>query len=423
MENYTSTIAFLFEQLPIYQRQGSAAIKKGLKNIEALCEGLDHPEQKFKSIHIAGTNGKGSTAHMLAAVLTRSGYRTGLYTSPHLVDYRERIKINGAMIPKQTVVDFVTDHKRLMTSISPSFFEITVALAFYYFATQAVDIAIIETGLGGRLDSTNIIRPILSIITTIGYDHQAILGDTLPQIALEKAGIIKDKVPVVLGSIEPTLYPVFEVVAKKCQSQVIYADNWVQQNQTDQYWQFTYEKYNWKFARPQWDAQQINLKTVLTALSYLPTLGFSLKLQELDQLLEYFEAETGLKGRWQKIKDQPLTICDGGHNAQGLQRTFNYIDGISHHQFWLIFGCSDDKDLRDIWPLLKKANHIVFTQAHVPRAMSVEKLATAAAENEIFGEKVENVNQALAQVWQRTDADDLVLVIGSIFMMGEIECI
>ena len=344
--NYTDTLQYLYDQLPMFSRIGADAYKKDLSNTKQLCAVLNNPQTQFKSIHIAGTNGKGSVSHMLAAILQTSGYKTGLYTSPHLKDFRERIKVNGEMCREDFIVDFTEKIKTQIELLQPSFFEITVAMAFDYFAQQQVDIAVIETGLGGRLDSTNIIMPELSIITNIGYDHMNILGDTLEKIAYEKAGIIKKNIPVVIGELNNLITDVFQSSAKEKQAPLIFAqDNFYVQD-------FNYEHHQLKVevvdSRKNEHHiytldlpgvyQTKNIVAVLEAIHQLQIKNWKIKQHDIDTALKKVKHLTGLHGRWEKIKDEPTVIIDVAHNADGIQQLTEQLELVSYKQLYLIIG-------------------------------------------------------------------------------------
>jgi len=350
--DYQQTINYLFQQLPMFSRAGAAAIKTGLDNTWDLCKLLDNPQEKFKSIHVGGTNGKGSTSHMLAAILQTAGYKTGLYTSPHLRDFRERIRIDGQMISEQQVVDFVAAYKTDFEKIQPSFFEMTVALAFDVFAKAQVDIAIIEVGLGGRLDSTNVITPLLSVITNIGWDHMNLLGDTLPLIAGEKAGIIKPNVPVIIGERQPEVEAVFIQKAQEQKTEIRFAsDEWmVEQKQPAgktnmaTYIEVSIHKTNTGYVIPNLQIdltgsyQLKNLKTVMAAVTELQRQGFVIEDKHIVTGLRQVQALTGLSGRWEKLGDDPLTICDTGHNPDGIQEVLKNIEAVVYDQLHFVLG-------------------------------------------------------------------------------------
>jgi dihydrofolate synthase/folylpolyglutamate synthase len=432
--NYNQTIDYLFAQLPMYSRIGAAAYKEDLHNSIALCNALNNPQTKFKSIHIAGTNGKGSTSHMLAAILQQAGYKTGLYTSPHLKDFRERIKINGQMINKDFVVDFVARTQAVSEQIQPSFFELTMAMAFDYFAGKEADIAVIETGLGGRLDSTNIITPILSIITNIGYDHMNILGDTLELIAGEKAGIIKPGVPVIIGEWLPETKPVFESKAHECKAPIYFAqekyiaadivvaaqtlqcsvtdkDNQVKEN-------FTLDLNGIYQAK--------NLCTVLSAEGILPELGFDVTNKAEKYALANTKLLTGLHGRWDVIAQNPMLVLDVAHNEDGVKQVLEQIKWISKNDTTLkrtihfILGMVKDKEASKVLSLLPSTARYYFTNAHIPRALPAGELQAKAAAASLTGNCFDDVNDAIHNAKNAAGKDDIIIVCGSVFLVGEV---
>ena len=429
---YQETLDFMFAQLPMYHRIGAAAYKADLQPTLDLMEALGHPERKFKSIHVAGTNGKGSVSHTLASILQEAGYKVGLYTSPHLVDFRERIRINGDMIPEQEVVDFV--EKKLPTFNFPlSFFEMTVGLAFDYFVRQQVDIAVVEVGMGGRLDSTNVMPPlptahsplpidaggvILSVITNIGLDHTQFLGDTLEKIAGEKAGIIKEGVPVVIGETQPETAPVFERVAAEHQAPITYADSHYHVDRIEDYTEDLTGEY-----------QKKNIATVLQAVEVLQNLGeLSAKLTEesVRRGLARVVTNTHLHGRWQTICTAPLTICETAHNAPGIDAMIGKLATMDFPALHVIYGCVNDKDYRKIlthlhteFAKLGKPFGWRFSQPGVPRGLPVADLQAAARELGIEGASFPNVKDAIADAQKKAGGKDLVLVTGSIFLVAD----
>lgn len=427
--NYQETIQWLFSQLPMFQRVGSQAFKKDLGNITALCEHLGQPQNQFKSIHLAGTNGKGSTAHILSAILQTAGYKVGLYTSPHYRDFRERIKINGSYISEQAVVDFVATNKTAFQEIKPSFFEMTVAMAFDYFHKEKVDVAIIETGLGGRLDSTNIITPLLSIITNIGMDHEAMLGNTLPLIAGEKAGIIKPNVPVIIGESHPETAPVFIKKATKENANIIFADKAVEaqvieRNHQKAVYKITSEAYNLDFQNLLSDLtgtyQIHNLKTALLATTFLQKESFNITLTHIRTACANVQNISKLLGRWQVLSESPLTICDSGHNGHGLQYTINALKELNKEQIHFVFGSVKDKDLSLVFPLLPKNAIYYFCKADIPRALDAAALQQLAKEQGLNGRAYTSVRAAFEVAQAQAGADDCVFVGGSIFVIGEV---
>ncbi len=426
--NYEETIEFLYSRLPLFSRIGEKAIKKDLHNIRALCEWLDQPQRKFRSIHIAGTNGKGSVSHFLAAILQTAGYRTGLYTSPHLKDFRERIKVNGMMVKKDFVIRFTERVLSLIDRLEPSFFEVTVAMAFEYFSEEQVDVAVIETGLGGRLDSTNIIEPVFSVITNIGWDHMNILGDTLEKIAGEKAGIIKQGVPVVIGEVLPETWPVFEKTAIEKNAPVFVASR-------------LWEAVDWQWkdhrllvtAKNQHaaDAQQYNLdlagiyqvKNILTVLECCEQLHaqhFNITNEHIHTALSSTKRLTGLHGRWEIIHQHPTVVLDVAHNSDGIRELVAQLELSPHNQLHIVLGMVKDKDVAGILKLLPKQAQYYFTRAQIPRAIDEHTLASFAMQEGLTGKTFRNVNDALAETLAWSKPDDLVIVCGSVFVVGEV---
>lgn len=420
--NYAETVDYLYKSLPMFQRVGASAFKKDLTNTLALCDVLDNPQHKFKSIHIAGTNGKGSTSHMLAAILQSAGYRTGLYTSPHLKAFTERIRINGQEVSEQFVVDFVTRIKPHIERMQPSFFEITVAMAFDYFASQQVDVAVIETGLGGRLDSTNVITPMLSVITNISWDHMDLLGDTLPKIAAEKAGIIKSGVAVVISETQPEVQEVFIEKATTQKSRIVFADKIYQVETNTE--GFAAKRKETEFTI-QSDLkgfyQKKNIAGVLSAVDELRLLGFIISENALTTGLKNITTLTGLKGRWQKLRENPLTICDTGHNEAGIHEILNQIKGLNYANLHWVLGMVKDKDVSKILKLLPATAHYYFCQAKIPRAMDAVTLSQHATAAGLSGNIVPDVNEAIRLATQNARPDDLILIGGSTFVVAEIE--
>lgn len=413
---YQETLDYMFAQLPMYHRIGAAAYKADIQPTLDMMEALGHPERRFKSIHVAGTNGKGSVSHFMASILQEAGYKVGLYTSPHLVDFRERIRINGEMIPEEEVVRFHTSFLIPHTSLSLSFFEMTVGLAFDYFAREKVDVAVIEVGMGGRLDSTNVITPELSIITNIGFDHTQFLGDTLPKIAAEKAGIIKEGVPVVIGESHPETRPVFEAVAAERKAPIVFADdNYRIDNITDYTTELTGAY------------QRKNLATVLQAVDVLrENSSFLIPHSSLQRGLARVVTNTHLRGRWEKIGEQPLTICETAHNADGIEAMMQSLSGVKYNHLHVIYGCVNDKDYRKILALLRTSLHTPrasltwrFSQPSVPRGLPVGELQAAAREMGIEGDAYVSVKDAIAAARAAAAPGDLVLVTGSIFLIAD----
>jgi dihydrofolate synthase / folylpolyglutamate synthase len=427
---YQQTIDYLFAQLPMFSKIGAAAYKANLDNTIALCNFLDNPQHKFKSIHIAGTNGKGSTSHMLAAILQQNGYKTGLYTSPHLKDFRERIKINGEEISKQFVIDFVQQTKTLSEKIQPSFFELTVAMAFEYFAQQQVDVAVIETGLGGRLDSTNVISPILSIITNIGYDHMNILGDTLEKIAYEKAGIIKHNTPVITGEYLPETKNIFEQKAAAENAPIYFVQNEYKTsniNYTVDYLSLDVTNTTHNITEHfKLDLngmyQAKNLCTVLCAEGILMQQGFALSTQNEKLALANVKKLTGLHGRWEVIAQNPTVIIDVAHNEDGIKQVIRQLAIVSNDTstYHFVLGMVKDKDVDKILSILPKNAHYYFSNAQIPRALPHNELQQKAATHSLIGNSFNNVNIAITAAKQQAKINDVVVVCGSVFLVGEV---
>lgn len=441
---YQQTIDYLYSQLPMYSRIGAAAYKEDLHNTIALCKAIDNPQTKFKSIHIAGTNGKGSTSHMLAAILQQAGYKTGLYTSPHLKDFRERIKINGEMISKDFVVDFVERIKTVSEEIEPSFFELTVAMAFDYFEKEKVDIAVIETGLGGRLDSTNIITPILSIITNIGYDHMDLLGNTLEKIAVEKAGIIKPGVPVVIGEYLPETKKIFVDKALECKAPIFFAqDGYAISNI-----KYTAELLSCDVTGTGQNItehfeldlnglyQAKNLCTVLCAEGILMHYGCDITNEAEKLALKNVKKLTGLSGRWDVISTNPTIILDVAHNEDGIKQLLHQLSVVNNplpvndngssvvrrpsSVVHFVIGMVKDKDISKVLSLLPKDATYYFSNAHIDRAMPHKDLQEKAKAFELHGESFDDVNEAIKAAKLNASAGDIVIVCGSVFLVAEV---
>lgn len=424
--NYQETLHYLFTKLPMFSRIGAAAFKKDLTNTIRLCNALGDPQHKFKSIHIAGTNGKGSTSHMLAAVLQEAGYKTGLYTSPHLKDFRERIKINGVMCDEDFVVDFTERIQPLINEIEPSFFEITVAMAFDYFAKHEVDVAVIEVGLGGRFDSTNIITPELSVITNIGWDHMNLLGDTLAKIAFEKAGIIKKNIPVVIGEAIAETRPVFDSAA--IDSPIVYAEDhlyvtdWTLQNHlltVEVAEKKTGTHHSYQLDLPG-IYQTKNLLTVLQAAHQLHMMGWRTGTETVRKALPHVKRLTGLHGRWEVIHEHPVVVLDVGHNIDGMTQINKQIELSTYHRLHIVIGMVKDKEIDPVLGLLPKHATYYFTQAQIPRALGAEDLLAAANKHGLKGNTFKNVNAALQDALSHAHKEDMILVCGSVFLVGEV---
>ena len=426
---YEQTIDYLFTRLPMFSRIGSAAIKPDITNTVALCNYLDNPQQKFKSVHIAGTNGKGSVSHMLAAVLQTAGYKTGLYTSPHLKDFRERIKVDGEMINKEFVTVFSAKIQPAIEELDPSFFEITVAMAFDYFAEQRVDIAIVETGLGGRLDSTNIIHPELAVITNIGWDHMNLLGDSLEKIAIEKAGIIKQNVPVVVGEIIPETKNIFENAAADknapftIASRVREAMNWQWDKHELVVEVATQHKTDHTMYRLDLPGlyQVKNLLTVLETCSQLQQKGWKIDDSHIRKGVYHAKKLTGLHGRWEIVHHSPAVILDVAHNEDGIRQLLEQIELTEHSQVHFVLGMVKDKEIEKILALLPHTALYYFTQAHIPRAIDANRLQDRARVAGLQGHVYADVNEAIAVAKNKAAKNDLIIVCGSVFLVGEVE--
>ena len=401
--NYTQTLDYLFGRLPIYQRIGAAAYKADIGNIVTATKHLKNPHTQFKSIHIAGTNGKGSTAHMLASILQESGKKVGLYTSPHLKDFRERIRINGEMIAQKEVVTFVKENQVFFEKMELSFFEFTVAMAFDYFAKQKVDIAIIETGLGGRLDSTNIINPELAIITNISLDHTNLLGDTIEKIATEKAGIIKNETPVIIGRRQKETTSIFKNITKEKNANLIYASP--QKGYTSDL---------------KGEYQKENINTVITAIKQLQKQGWAITEDDIEQGLLKIAANTQLLGRWQTLSSNPQIICDTAHNEDGIKEIANQLSTSKYEQLHIVFGTVDDKNLDTILPYLPKNAKYYFCKANIVRAMNAEDLKQKATKHQLEGRISPSVKEALKCAKDNANPKDLIFVGGSTFVVAEV---
>ena len=427
--NYKETIDYLYQQLPMFSRVGQSAYKEDLHNTIELCTALNNPQQKFKSIHIAGTNGKGSTSHMLAAVLQQAGYKTGLYTSPHIKDFGERIRVNGQMVKESFVVDFVERTKALTEKVQPSFFELTVAMAFEYFAKEKVDIAVIETGLGGRLDSTNIISPILSVITNIGFDHMNVLGNSLLEIASQKAGIIKENIPVVIGEILPETLPVFIKEANTKNAPIYFAQEMfvteylepsgplllcnIKNKKTN-----TVEKLRLDLTGLY---QSKNCTTLLCCLEQLKHVGFFITENALHEALENVKKLTGLRGRWDTVQQHPAIILDVAHNRDGMQQVLNQLaTSYPLANIHFVIGFVKDKDVNMVLQLLPTNASYYFTNAHIPRALPHEELLKLATEKNLLGKSFDNVNDAINEAKIHASEKDVIMVCGSFFVVAEV---
>jgi len=424
---YQQTLDYLFERLPMFSRIGKAALKPDLTNTIKLCEAFGNPQEKFKSIHIAGTNGKGSTSHMLSAVMQQAGYKTGLYTSPHLADFRERIRINGVPVSKEWVVGFVDKHKAVIEEISPSFFEITVAMAFEAFEEEQVDVAVIETGLGGRLDSTNVITPVLSIITNISYDHTDLLGHTLAEIAGEKAGIIKYKVPVIIGEQNDETERVFFEQAIHKQTNVYYAETMWDMVRINNDAKYQYYKAIDTARREMFDLQtdlqgnyqQHNIKTVLTAAALLHNMGWKVTPQSAMKSLMNVKAATGLRGRWEWLQEHPAIICDVAHNPAGLKEVLEQWKHVKATNKHIVIGFVKDKDVAEALKLFPTDATYYFCNADNPRALPATELKNIAESMGLKGAPYSSVKDAIDTAKNALSHDDALLITGSFFIVGE----
>ncbi|GAA4293653.1 bifunctional folylpolyglutamate synthase/dihydrofolate synthase [Aestuariibaculum suncheonense] len=402
---YQDTINWMFNQLPMYQRQGQSAFKKDLSNTIKLVEHLHHPERNFKSIHVAGTNGKGSTSHMLASILQEAGYKVGLYTSPHLKDFRERIKINGDVVSDNFVVDFIEYNKTFLEANQLSFFEMTVGMAFDYFSKEQVDIAVVEVGMGGRLDSTNVITPEVSVITNIGLDHTQFLGNTLDAIAFEKGGIIKSNVPVVIGETQIETSPVFQRLAEERGADIIFAD----QQSSKSYVSDLIGDYQTK-----------NIITVQQAIKQLQMKGFNISETHITEGFKHVVDNTGLLGRWQTLQTQPKVVCDTGHNRDGLTYVMKQLSKETFDALHIVFGVVNDKDISSIIDLLPQKATYYFCKPDIPRGLDADTLKQVFAEHDLRGESYESVNEAYHSALKNANTNDFVFIGGSTFVVAEI---
>ncbi|MCI4651291.1 folylpolyglutamate synthase/dihydrofolate synthase family protein [Phaeodactylibacter sp.] len=424
---YPETLAFLFEQLPMFQRVGPMAFKKDLTNIRALCEALGQPHERLRAIHIAGTNGKGSTAHMLASVLQAAGLKVGLYTSPHYRDFRERIKINGELMPEEAVVDFVEQYETLFQTIKPSFFEITVAMAFDYFAKKEVDWAVVEVGMGGRLDSTNILMPELCVITNISYDHMQFLGETLPEIAGEKAGIIKPGIQVVISETQEETQEVFLKKAAEESAPIIFADQQYEARLVQSGFEVShydiYRKGALHLEQLELNAygeyQRKNLQAVLQAIEWLHPKQLVSEIQLRAGLRELL-ASTRFIGRWQVLGKTPLILCDSAHNEAGISMAMQELDRLSYEKLHIVYGMVSDKDPEKVLRLLPREATYYFARPDIPRGLEAAKLAEVARRLSLKGLVYPSVNEALEAARNEAGAEDLIYVGGSIFVVAEV---
>ena len=399
---YQETIDWMFSQLPMYQRQGKTAFKKDLTNISAFCDVLMNPQNKFASIHVGGTNGKGSTSHIISSILQEAGYKVGLYTSPHLKNFTERIRINGEEVSRNFVVDFVANNKYFLENQQLSFFEMTVGMAFAYFAEQNVDIAIIEVGLGGRLDSTNIIHPEVAVITNIGYDHMQFLGDTLPEIAFEKAGIIKQNTPIIIGEKQDAVVDVFINKATQMNADIYFASD---------------KKYDYK-SDLLGSYQEKNISTAIHAVKALK--GYVISESHIIKGLKNVVQNTNFKGRWHVLQHKPLTICDTAHNREGLSYVMNQLANLSFNKIHMVLGVVNDKKLDDILSLFPVKATYYFCKPNIPRGLNEIDLQSTAENFHLVGDVYGSVYEAYLKAISNAEIDDVVFVGGSTFVVAEV---
>ena len=427
--NYTQTIEFLFSSMPSFQEKGVCAYKPGLERVTAFCRHLGNPQRNYFTIHVAGTNGKGSVSHMLASILQQAGYRTGLFTSPHLSDFRERVRVDGEMISKQKVVNFVDKHHDKMVELGLSFFEMTAALAFDYFAQSDCEVVVVETGLGGRLDATNIILPSVSVVTNVGLEHTDLLGDTLQKIAAEKAGIIKKSIPLVIGESNEEYNSVFEEVAAANKSKVIYAEQTFRLDEhrhegCKQHFEVSRLRDNYKYSFEldlEGDYQWHNVVTACTVADYLhEETPLTISRRAFIDGISNVVGETSLRGRWQTLQTEPRVICDTGHNAHGLHYVTEQLKGLKCGKLYCVIGFVKDKNIDEILPMFPADAHYIFTQASIERAVDAEALAAKAAAFGLHGEVVREVPKALARAKELAATDDVIFVGGSTFVVAEV---
>ena len=428
MKTYEEVIDYLFSALPMYQRIGAAAYKTDITNTVKLMDALGNPHNSFKTIHVAGTNGKGSVSHLLASILQKSGLKVGLYTSPHLLDFRERIRINGQMIPKENVVQFVENHQDTLNEIQPSFFEMTVGMAFEYFANEKIDIAVVEVGMGGRLDSTNIISPDLSVITNIGFDHTQFLGNTLEAIAGEKAGIIKPSTPVVVGETQTETSSVFLEKARKENAPITFADqefkltNIVETADSlivdivSKDGNIVYKSLKSALTGAY---QQKNIITVIEAVKWLQKLNYQISTENIYDAFENVISLTGFMGRWQVISKNPLVVCETAHNKDGISYLHQKLKTLNFNKLHIIYGCVNDKDYDTIMDLMPKDATYYFCKPSVPRGLDVEVMRKAATKHGLIGVAYSSISEALQSAKNQANNDDLILVTGSIFLVAD----
>ena len=422
---YQETITYLYNSAPLFQNVGQGAYKEGLSNTQALDTYFDHPHHRFRTLHVAGTNGKGSCSHTLAAVLQEAGYKVGLYTSPHLVDFRERIRVNGSMVSEQFVIDFVELHRAFFEPLHPSFFELTTAMAFHYFAEQQIDIAVIEVGLGGRLDCTNIISPDLAVITNISHDHTGLLGDTLAQIAHEKAGIIKPHTPIIIGEYTKETRPVFEAEAQQKQAPITFAEDRPTIMSKESIATAAYDIYH---TVPYSDlqvalrgyCQEKNVNTILHAISALQCMGYTISEEAVRKGFSHVCQLTGLRGRWQQLSDTPRLVCDTGHNTGGFHYLVPQIIAQPCKQLHIVFGMVNDKDINSVLSLLPTHAIYYFTQAKVARALDSNTLQNLASTYGLHGIAYPSVMAATRAALTEAHAEDFIYVGGSSFVVADL---
>lgn len=427
---YQETLDYLFSQLPMYQRVGAAAFKKDLSNTIALCKHLGNPERKYPVIHVAGTNGKGSSSHILAGILQEHGLRTGMYTSPHYKDFRERVKVNGQFVSKEAVIRFVEKNKEAFSEIMPSFFEWTVALAFDYFAKEKVDVAVIEVGLGGRLDSTNVVLPMVSLITNIGYDHMQFLGDTLDKIAFEKAGIIKEGVPVVIGEKHDETCPVFEKIAEERRAPLYYAEDNLQCVHVTN--EMLHTRYHFiKNGVPWMENVQVNLTGAYQQKNLVSALQTLLVLEKEDQIplldeekirtaLMALRHKTTMMGRWEVLGQDPVIIADSAHNQEGLQYAMQQLQSLTYRQLHVVLGAVNDKDLDKMLALFPREGKYYFARPDIPRGLDAEILKEMASRAGLQGQAFSAVHDAMEAAKANAGKEDVIYVGGSTFVVAEV---
>lgn len=424
--NYEETLEYLFNSAPLFQHVGKDAYKEGLENTKILDEHFGHPHRSFKTIHIAGTNGKGSCSHTLAAILQSAGYKVGLYTSPHLVDFRERIRVNGTPISQAYVIDFVAKERRFFEPLHPSFFELATAMAFNYFSEEKVDVAVIEVGLGGRLDCTNIIRPDLCIITNISFDHTQFLGKTLEKIAEEKAGIIKPHTPVIIGETTPETRPVFSMKANEMQAPIVFAEDmsWIEESFINKAGKRIYRTK--QYAELEGDLgglyQEKNTSTLLSAIQALQETGYSINENHIRNGFANVCQLTGLMGRWQTLSTHPTLICDTGHNVGGIKYIIEQLSHQSYKQLHIVMGMVNDKDISAVLDMMPEDAIYYFTKASVKRALPEDQLQQLANKAGLNGETYTDVQNAVKAAYAKADKDDLIFVGGSSFIVADLLC-